>query len=239
MLSFVGMSAAMMSHNCNWLEKFGGVVWKLRISLINWALISDTVMSISWYSHLSSQEHRVKLRRWWKKQWRFFWGKVDSSRFSVTLPGDLEEPGPYIRAKSASEWLCSAWKWEAKRTRRELVMSSSWMKPKLLLEFQHWLKEETCEPKLLAQTVEDNPEWISSVHCRSCMKDLRSCWEGRFVEILWRQLINTVGNKHLGDARKALGSAEKNHPGYSFLQASSLAKALGEKKKKKRKFLLR
>lgn len=47
MLSFAGMSAPIMSRNSDWLENFEGVVWKLRILLINWELTPDTIMLIS------------------------------------------------------------------------------------------------------------------------------------------------------------------------------------------------
>lgn len=216
-----------------WLTgKVWGVTWRLSILLTNRELSPGALVLISQYSHLNNQECRRKLERSWKKT-----GRSSPSRqvhpdlvrllqvIWKSLPLKLEQ------RVSLSNYFPLGNE-RQKGTRRELIMSVCWINQSYCLSFK--TVKEIYEAKLLTQIGEDRPEQILPVHSGGNVRILKSCWEGRSAEMLWRQLMNTVRKKLLGDARKALASAEKDHTGYLLSQAPSLMcvldKALGEKK---------
>lgn len=180
---------------------------------MNWELSLDTLLLFGQYAHLNNQECRIKLARSWKKT-PSRQAHLDSvQHLKVTwknLALKLEQrvsPSDYFPLGNERQ----------KRTRRELIMSVCWINQSYCLSSK--TVEEIYEEKLLTQIGEDSPEQISPLHSGGCVRILRSCWKGRSVEMLWRQLMNTVRKKWLGDARKTLRSAEKNHAGYAPSQA--------------------
>lgn len=137
------------------------------------------------------------------------------------FPGNLEAPCSRRASLSDNFPLGNE---RQKGIKRKLIMSVCWISQSCYLNLKN--VQEIYEAKLLTQIGEDSPEQILPMHSGSCVRTLRSSWEGRSVGLLWRQIMNTARKKQLGDARRNPLSAEKNRAGYPSSQALSLMCAL-------------
>lgn len=205
-----------------WLAgKDWDVTWGcLNMSLRDWELSPGTLVLISQYSHRNNQGCRITWQGAERKpqcllfQGRLIWTQCQS--FQVIwkhLALKLEQ-----RVSPSDNFPLGNKR--QKGTRRKRIMRICWINQSCYLNFKN--VEEIYKAKLLTQIGEDSPEQILPVHSGSCVRTLRSSWEGRSVGMLWRQIMNTVRKKQLGDARKSPLSAEKNHTGYPSSQALSL-----------------
>lgn len=210
----------------DWLvgKVWGVMWWCLNMSLMDWELSPATLVLIHQYSHINNQECRITWQGAEKKserllfQVRLIWTQCES--FQVIwkhLALKLEQRvSPRDNFPLGNE--------RQKGIRRKLIMSVCWINQSCYLNLKN--VEEIYEVELLTEIGEDSPEKILPGHSGSCVRTLRSSWEGRSVGRLWRQIMNTVRKKQLGDARKSPLSAEKNHTGYPSSQALSLMCAL-------------
>lgn len=209
-----------------WLPgKVWGAMWCcLNISLMGWELSPGTSVLIHQYSHINNQECRIAWQGTERKlehllfQVRLIWTQCDSfqviwKRLALKLEQRVSLSDNFPLGNERQKGI-----------RRKLIMSVCWINQSCYLNLKN--VEEIYEVKLLTQIGKDSPEQILPVHSGGCVRTLRSSWDGRSVGMLWRQIMNTVRKKQLGDAKKSPLSVEKNHTGYPSSHALSLMCAL-------------
>lgn len=219
---FLSVEAAdsTLHWKADWLGKFGVSCSGAWTHAGDWELSPGTLVLISQYSHINNQDFRIS--------WQGAERKQEHLLFQVWLIWTQCESFQVIWKHLALKRVCLNDNFplgneRQKGIRRKLIMSVCWINQCFYLNLKN--VQEIYEAKLLRQ-IEDSPEQILPMHSRKYVRTLRSSWEGRSVGVLWRQIMNTVRKKKLGDTRKSPLSAEKNYATYPSSQALSLMCAL-------------